>query len=181
MPDNLQVNGRSLEILVGDITLLEVDAFVFYADPDLQLGSGFGTAISVRGGPAIQEELNLLAPVQTPQVVISSAGKLEAKHILHAVGPRFQEEDLSGKLRATMENCLRLADEKGLRSLAFPAMGAGFYGVPLPLCAEVMLGSILEHLSGEPRIQEVQVCLLDQRECSVFRKQLGILQNRQVA
>ena len=115
-----------VRLIRGDITELDVDAFVFYAQPDLALGSGFGTAISVRGGPSIQKELDELGPVETGQAVVTGAGKLKADFIVHAVGPRFQEEDTEGKLRTTVLNSLKAAEEKGVKRIALPAMGAGF-------------------------------------------------------
>ncbi len=172
MPDTLQVNNSSIRLMKGDITELEIDAFVFYAQHDLKLGSGFGTAISLRGGPTIQEELDAIGSIGTTDAVITDAGKLKAKHIVHAVGPRFQEVDLETKLRTTILNCLKIADSKGAAGIAFPAMGAGFYGVPLPVCAEVSLRAISDYLCQETGLKDVTVCLLDNREYKPFTDQL---------
>ena len=90
MSESMKIHNSTIGVLKEDITLLEVQAFVFYASHDLKLGSGFGTAISMRGGSSIQEELDALAPVETTQVVITGAGKLPSDFILHAVGPRIQ-------------------------------------------------------------------------------------------
>ena len=104
--DSVEVRGKALRLVRNDITEVDVDAFVFYAQPNLALGSGFGTAISVRGGPDIQKELEALGPVKTTDVVVSGAGELRAEKIIHAVGPRFQEDDLPAKLATTLRNCL---------------------------------------------------------------------------
>jgi len=175
MPESMKIHNSRILVKIGDITELEVQAFVFYAQHDLQLGTGFGTAVSQRGGPKIQEELDALAPVGTTEVVVSEAGKLAADHILHAVGPRFQEEDIPGKLRATVLNCLREADAKGITSLAFPAMGVGFYGVPLSVSAETTLAAIRDYLCQETKLTEVVVCVLDNREYGPFATQLSAL------
>ncbi len=175
MLDNLPVNNSTIRLLKEDITELEVSAFVFYAQHDLQLGSGFGTAVSLRGGPSIQEELDKLAPLATTEVVVSAAGKLKADHILHAVGPRFQEPELAGKLRTTVLNSLKAADAQGLTGLAFPAMGAGFYGVPLPDSAEITLRAIRDYLCQETKLQTVIVCLLDNHEYKAYAKHLSVL------
>ena len=175
MSESTKIHNSNVRLVKGDITLLEVQAFAFYAQHDLQLGSGYGTAISQRGGPKIQEELDALAPLATTEVVVSGAGALHADHIVHAVGPRFREEDIEGKLRTTMLNCLREADAKGIRSIAFPAMGAGFYGIPLPVCAEVMLTAIRDFLCQETNLEEVVICLLDTREMKPFAEQLSVL------
>jgi len=170
-----QVNGVAINLIRGDITELDVDAFVFYAQHDLALGTGFGTAISVRGGPTIQQELDEIGSVETGGAVVTAAGNLEAEFIIHAVGPRFQEEDIEGKLRATMQNCLRLAEEKKIARVAFPAMGAGYYGIPNPLCAEVMLDEIQKHVGRDTAIKEIAICVFDTPQNEAFRGQLNAL------
>lgn len=175
MSDRLEVNGKTLRVDRGDITDLEVESFVFYAQHDLQLGSGYGTAISIRGGPAIQEELDALAPLETTQVVVSTAGDMKARHIIHAVGPRFQEEDLEAKLVTTVRNCLKQADENGIKQVAFPPMGAGFYGVPLKVSADITLQTIHDYLAGDTEIRDVVVVGLDNRECLPLQQKLAAL------
>lgn len=175
MPDQLTINGRTLRLVKGDITDLEIESFVFYAQHDLTLGSGYGTAISVRGGPSVQEELKTFGRINTGDAVVTSAGEMKAKFIVHAVGPRFQEEDVEGKLRTTMQSALKQTEAKGITAIAFPAMGVGFYGVPLPLSARVTLETIQDHLSGSTPLQEVVVCLLDNREYKPFQSQLKAL------
>ncbi|MGD8395614.1 MAG: macro domain-containing protein [Candidatus Eiseniibacteriota bacterium] len=172
MPDSLKVGDRTIRVAPGDITDMDVEAFVFYASHDLRLGSGHGTAITVRGGPSIQEELDGLGRLETTGVVTTGAGKLKAQKILHAVGPRFQEEGLEAKLRTTMRNCLREAERQEIRRLAFPTMGTGFYGVPLALSARVMLEIIQEHLSGESTLDEVVIVPLDRRDAAPFDERL---------
>ncbi len=172
MPDELRVNNKMIRLMTGDITDLEIEAFVYYARPDLVLGSGFGGAISVRGGPKIQEELKKLGTIGTGEAVVTSAGNMKAKFIIHAVGPRFQEEDTEGKLRTTTLNVLRKAQEKGIKQLAFPAMGVGFYGVPPDLCARITLEVVKKHLQGQASLEEVIFCLRDSREYKPFQEQL---------
>jgi len=172
MSEITKIHDSTLKLMKGDITTLEVQAFVFYARHDLRLGSGFGTAISLRGGPSIQEELDALAPVKTTQVVVTDAGNLKAEYILHAVGPRFQEPDLTEKLRATVLNCLRQAESRGISRLAFPAMGAGFYGVPLALGAETTICAIRDYLCQNTVLKSVIICVLDNREYGPYAEQL---------
>jgi O-acetyl-ADP-ribose deacetylase (regulator of RNase III) len=163
-PPEVITNKSVVRLLRVDITELEVDGLVYYAQPDLNLGAGFGGAIGVRGGASIQKELNELAgeePLPTGTVVVSEAGKLKAKRILHAVGPRFREAETERKLRETMHNCLAAAEEKGMKTLAFPLMGAGYYGIPPSLSARVMLKALNEHLAGSSGIEEVLICVFD--------------------
>ena len=170
-----KINGRTIRVMRDDITLLDVDAFVFYASPDLQLGSGWGNAIAVRGGPAIQEALKPFGEVATGRAVVTSGGNLKAKYVVHAVGPRFQEADVEGKLRTTMRNALKAAEDNQVRRLAVPPMGTGFYGVPLDVSAKVMLGVIREHLAGKTKLEEVIICAPDAREIGPFRTALEAL------
>ena len=169
------VHRSVLRLIRADITDLDVEAFVFYAQHNLELGSGFGTAISVRGGPTIQKELNELGPLHTGDVVVTEAGKLKASWIVHAVGPRFNEPDTERKLRTTVLNSLQAAEQKGIRQIALPPMGAGFYMVPLELCARVMIDAIASYLKSETAIEEVVICVMDSREFAPFQSQLASL------
>lgn len=170
-----RINQSVARLIKDDITDLEVDAFVFYARSDLVLGSGFGGAISVRGGQTIQKELETLGPVATCEAVVSGAGNLKARYIIHAVGPKFQEADTEGKLRTTVINSLKRAEEKGIERMAFPAMGAGYYGIPPNLCARVMLEVIRNHLAGETCIKEITICVLDTPQYEAFQAALAAL------
>jgi O-acetyl-ADP-ribose deacetylase (regulator of RNase III) len=174
MPNELRVREKSIRLRVGFITDIDgVDGIVYYARPDLNLGSGFGTAISTQGGPKVQEELKTFGTARVTDVVVTGGGNLKAKFILHAVGPRFQEEEGAEKLRETMLNALRQAGEHGLRSIAFPAMGAGFYGVPLEESARITLGAAKSSLEkAEAGPEEILFCLRDQRELKAFQEQL---------
>ncbi len=89
MADELKVNQSLISLMKGDIVGLDVDAIVYYAQPDLVLGSGFGGAIATKGGPKVQEELKKMGPVKTTEVAVTSGGNLKARYIVHAVGPRF--------------------------------------------------------------------------------------------
>jgi len=175
MADEWKINGRTVRLIKGDITDLEIQSFIYYAQHDLKLGSGFGTAISVRGGPSVQQELNKLGPLDTTEAVVSKAGAMKADYIIHAVGPRFQEEDIEGKLRNTVVSALKCAEEKGIETIAFPPMGTGFYGIPLNVSAKVTLNTLKEYLSGETKIKDVVICLQDNREYKPFQAQLAAL------
>ena len=175
MSDEKKIKNSVVRLTKGDITDLDVECFVFYAQSDLKLGSGYGGAISMRGGPEIQKELDTLAPIDVGVAVLSAAGGLKAKHIIHANGPKFQEEDLENKLRVTVQNALKVADANGIKQLAFPPMGAGFYGVPLPTAARVTMETVKQHLEGDTGLKEVVFCLLDSREYGPFQSHLNSL------
>ncbi len=167
---------RVVRLVRGDITLLDMDAFVFYAQPDLALGSGYGGAISVRGGPSVQKELAELArngPLPTGEVVVTQAGKLTARYILHAVGPRFREAGTEEKLLRTVVRCLERAEEMGVKRLAFPAMGSGYYGVPASVSARVMLEALDAFLDRATSLTEVVICVFDTPQHTAFETALA--------
>ena len=172
MSDEKQIKQSALRIVKDDITAMDVECFVYYAQSDLKLGSGFGSAISVRGGPSIQKELDKLGSIDMGEAVISDAGELKAKYIIHANGPKFQEENLEQKLKDTTLNVLKLADEKGISQIAMPLMGCGFYGIPLDVSAKVTLNTVKEYFEGNTNIKEVIFCANDNREFKPFRAQL---------
>lgn len=172
MPEKIQIKKSTLSLIIGDITDLEIDAFVYYAQNDLALGSGFGSAINLRGGPSIRKELENLGPLKLTEAVMTSAGDMKAGHIIHAVGPKFQEEDTEAKLDLTIKNVLKLAEERGIKSLAFPPMGAGFYGVPIDVSARITIQSISEYMNNGTGIEDVVICVMDSREYEPFLAQL---------
>jgi len=170
------IHRSVLRLVTADITTVDAEAIVFYARPDLALGSGFGSAITRRGGDAIKKELDKIGGAEVTDAVVTTGGTLKAKHIVHAVGPVFQEPDLERKLHTTILNALKRADDKGIGQIAFPPMGAGFYGVPLPVCADVMLSALTTYLSNITGIREVIICANDAREFKAFEVRLAALQ-----
>lgn len=154
-----------VELIKEDLTALPVDAFVFYAREDLQLGSGYGTAIQQRGGVAIKKELEAIGSIGMGEAVVTTAGAMQADKIIHACGPKFQEPDVEEKLRRAMRSALRVAGENGLRTVAFPPMGYGFYGVPMDLCGKVMLEEIASFAAAPDRsLERIIICVVDQRD-----------------
>jgi O-acetyl-ADP-ribose deacetylase (regulator of RNase III) len=169
------VHHSLVRLVRADITALEVEAIVFYARPDLALGSGFGSAIARRGGGSIKKELDAIGQVAVTEAVVTTGGTLKAGRIVHAVGPAFQEPDLEKKLRQTVINALKRADAEQIRQIAFPAMGAGFYGIPLARCAEVLVAALKAYLSGDTGLREVIFCANDNREYLAFEAGLAAL------
>ena len=168
-------NGKIIRLEKSDLTALPVDAIVFYAREDLELGTGFGSAIQSRGGNAVKEELARIGRIAMGEAAITSAGNMAPRHIIHACGPKFQEPDREARLRRAIHSALEVAAAKGLSTVAFPAMGAGFYGVPLDLCATVMLDVISRFLARPGSVSEVVVCVVDNREFRAFLPKLEAL------
>jgi O-acetyl-ADP-ribose deacetylase (regulator of RNase III) len=164
-----------VRIVEGDITLLDVEAVVNAANKHLRLGGGVAGAIRSRGGPAIQEECDRLAPIEVGQAVITGGGKLKAKYVIHAVGPVNSEGDEEAKLaRATMSS-LRIASDRKILTLAFPAISTGIYGFPLQKCSQIMLRVSLDFLKKNGYPREIVFCLYNAEAFDVFRKTLDLL------
>jgi len=164
-----KIGDRVLRLVRGDITDMEVEAFVFDITEDVKLGSGFGGAIQQRGGIVIQKQLDEIGSCPTGEAVVTEAGILKADWIIHANGPKFREEDEEGKLRKTVTSALARAEEKGVKRLAFPPMGTGLYQVPLDLCTRVMVETISQHLANGSTLDEVLIVAPDNREFNPFK------------
>jgi O-acetyl-ADP-ribose deacetylase (regulator of RNase III) len=167
-----KIGNKVLRLVRGDITDMEIEAFVFDITEDVKLGSGFGGAIHQRGGIVIQKQLDEIGSCPTGEAVVTEAGILKADWIIHANGPKFREEDEENKLRKTVQSALARAEEKGVKRLAFPPMGTGLYQVPLDLCTRVMVDTISEHLANGSTLDEVLIVAPDNREFNPFKAQI---------
>ena len=170
-----KIKNSIVRLIKGDVTDLDIEAFVFYARSDLELGSGYGTAISVRGGPEVKKELKAVGSLDMGEAAVTSAGNMKAKYIVHAVGPKFQEVDTEAKLRKTMKSALDAAESKGITRIAFPPMGSGFYGVPPDICAEIMVSEVKTYLENNTKIREVVFCPLHTRDFNPLKARLEVL------
>ncbi len=157
----------------GDICDLQVDAIVVPATPMLWMTSGPAVAVKQRGGHSIEFEAVARAPQPAGSALATGAGSLACRHIIHAVslGPdrRTSGAAIDGATRAAV----RLADQLGLRVVAFPALGSPLGGVPLADCARIMVQAIHDELPGCESIDEVVIALRGPRTYAAFRDQLG--------
>ncbi|NQZ97958.1 MAG: macro domain-containing protein [Myxococcales bacterium] len=156
----------------GDITEEAVDAIVNAANSDLVLGSGVAGAIRAKGGPTIQAECDTHGPVDVGGAALTGAGELPARFVLHAAGMPLggsaSEDSVASSLRAS----LALADEKGCRSVAVPAIGAGVGGLSIQRSAELLLEVAREHLAGETGIEEIRFVLFGEPTYRIFESTL---------
>ena len=159
--------GR-IRVVEGDICQEEVDAIVNAANTELKLGAGVAGAIRERGGPAIQEECDRLAPVALGDAVLTGAGELPAHQVLHAASMQLGGQTTEEALRASTRRCLELACEHGLGSVAFPAIGTGVGGFSVQRCAEIMLEEARRHLDGETSVKEIRFVLFGEPAYRVF-------------
>jgi O-acetyl-ADP-ribose deacetylase len=169
---SLTLEETQLEIVEGDITELEIDAIVNAANEDLQLGSGVAGAIRERGGPSIQEECDRIGHTPVGTAVMTGAGNLRAKQVIHAVGPRMGEGDEDRKLSSAVRSALALADRYGLRSIALPAISTGTFGFPMDRAARITLTEVHRYLQGGTKIERVVIVLHGEDAFQTFRREL---------
>jgi O-acetyl-ADP-ribose deacetylase (regulator of RNase III) len=165
-----KINQTKLRLVEGDLTEQTTDAIVNAANEALILGGGVAGAIRIKGGPAIQKDCDAIGGTYVGGAVITTGGKLKAKHVIHAVGPRMGEGDEDRKLRDATLNSLKLADQYKLKSLAFPAISTGIFGFPMERCAEIMLKTTIDYLRGQTQLKEVVFCLWGKEAFQIFGK-----------
>jgi O-acetyl-ADP-ribose deacetylase (regulator of RNase III) len=168
------IEGVEVKIIRGDLTESNVDAIVNAANSYLKHGGGVAGAIVRKGGNIIQEESNNIGYVPVGNCAITSAGKLKAKYVIHAVGPRWGEGDEENKLKNAVRNILNLATEKGFKTISMPAISAGIFGFPKERCAQVITGETGKFLkdSRETSLKEINFYLMDEDIIDFFKNAL---------
>jgi O-acetyl-ADP-ribose deacetylase len=168
------INTTTLRLLRGDITLQDTDAIVNAANSGLTGGGGVDGAIHRAGGAQILKECQDIrarrGPLPAGEAVITSGGKLKARYVIHTVGPLWQggthnEEAL---LAASYRNSLRLAQENGVRTIAFPSISTGAYGFPVERAANIAFEAVREFARSSPAITEVRFVVFSQHDESVY-------------
>jgi O-acetyl-ADP-ribose deacetylase (regulator of RNase III) len=147
--------GHTLSLCLGDITEETTDAIVNAANEVLAHIGGLAGEIVRKGGDEIQNESYGLRHIPTGSAGITGAGRLVAKYVIHAVGPRWAEhtpEENDRLLRSATQSALEIAREKGLKSIAFPPIASGIFGFPKDRCAKVMLKAIEEWTDQHPKM-----------------------------
>ena len=170
--DRLQIKDSVIRLVEGDITEQDTDAIVNPANSQLILGGGVAGAIRRKGGPRIQEECNRIGGTPVGTAVLTTGGHLKARWVIHAVGPRMGEGDEDAKLRSATVSSLKLADDRGMRSLTFPAISTGIFGYPMDRCADIMLHTVAEYLQGKTGLKEVRFCLWGSEAYDIFANTL---------
>jgi len=171
----LLLGSTEVELFLGDITTLEVEAIVNAANNHLWMGGGVAGAIKRRGGVKIEKEAIRKGPIPVGEAVVTGAGDLKARYVIHAA-VMGQDAKTDGKkiIEATQNSFLR-AEELGIHSLAFPALGTGVGRFPQKECAKLMLSVLREYLEkkrGETSLTRVVFALFDLRAYEAFEKEL---------
>ncbi len=167
------INNKILRLFYGDITEREADAIVNPANSELLHGGGVAGTIVRKGGYIIQEESDKIGYVPVGHAVITSAGSLKAKFVIHTVGPIFGEGDEDNKLKNAIRNTLRLASEKGLRSVSIPAISAGIFGFPKDRCAKILIEETKNFIKEHPNssLEIIEFCIYNEDVLIHFKKE----------
>jgi O-acetyl-ADP-ribose deacetylase len=171
------LNDR-VAVKVGDITKERVDAIVNAANGTLMGGGGVDGAIHRTGGPEILNQCKEIRAKEFPhglptgEAVITTAGRMVAKHVIHTVGPVYGRggDEKARLLASCYRNCLRLAIEHGLKTIAFPAVSTGIYGYPLGEAAKVSSQTIEESLGSNASLEQVRLVFFSQNDADAFLK-----------
>ncbi|BAF60393.1 predicted phosphatase [Pelotomaculum thermopropionicum SI] len=162
-----------IKVLKGDITELQVDAIVNAANNHLWMGAGVAGAIKRKGGAAIEEEAVAKGPIPVGEAVVTGAGLLKARYVVHAAAMGQDLVTDAEKVRAATRNALLRAGELGLKTIAFPALGTGVGGLEFDTAARVMVGEVRRHLALGLEPGEVIFALFDDKGYDAFSRIAG--------
>jgi O-acetyl-ADP-ribose deacetylase (regulator of RNase III) len=162
--------AERIAIQQGDLTEMDTDAIVNAANNDLVLGAGVAGAIRRKGGDQIQRECDAIGSIPVGYAAITTGGKLKARFVIHAASMQLGGKTIAGSLRNSTAHSLRIANDRGLKSIAFPAVGTGIAGFPLKDCAEIMLREAVQHLRGETSIETIYFVLFDEAAEGIFKR-----------
>ncbi len=171
----VKIGPSMLELVEGDITQQDTEAIVNAANEQLRVGGGVDGAINRAGGPKIQEEARRIGHCPTGQAVITTGGNLKARHVIHTVGPIYQDgqKGEAELLASAYRESLKLASERGIKSLAFSSLSTGVYGYPVPDAARIALGTVRNYLAHHPEIELVRFVLFGQSTYEAYEDALG--------
>ena len=171
----------------GDITDEVVDAIVNAANSHLKLGAGVAGAILAKGGASIQAECDAIGPIDVGDAAVTGAGELSAKFVIHAAAMAPGGAANEDSIRSSVGRSLAFANEKGCRTMAIPAIGAGIGGFSTQRCAEILLSEARVHFAGETSLEEIRFVLFGEPDYRIFEmvndqakieKQMRVLRSR---
>jgi O-acetyl-ADP-ribose deacetylase len=162
--------ASKIVIQQGDLTEMDTDAIVNAANNDLILGAGVAGAIRRKGGEAIQRECDAIGSIPMGYSAITGGGNLKAKYVIHAATMGLGTLTTAETLRGSTAHALRLAAERGLKTIAFPAIGTGIAGFPMQECAEIMLREAAEHLRNGSSLETIYFVLFDDKAKETFER-----------
>ncbi len=173
-----RIGNKILRLIEGNIALVDAEAVVNAANKSLILGGGVAGAIRSFGGPSIQEECNSIGPIEVGEAVITGAGNLKAKYVIHAAGPVYGEGNEDEKLKKATHNSLECAKKKKIKSIAFPAISTGIFRYPIKRCSEIMIKVCLDFMKNNEYPDEIILCLYGDKSFSVFETTLNHIEKQ---
>ena len=173
------VQAMTIECVQGDITRQpDIDAVVNAANAQLRPGGGVAGAIHRAAGPALDRECRPLAPIRPGEAVITGAHDLPNRHVIHCLGPVYgRDEPAPDLLASCYRNALRLAEENGLKSIAFPSISTGAFGYPMADAARVAIGTVRQEMHGLRHVGRVRFVLFDEAARALHQDVLDELAN----
>lgn len=160
---------QKIVIQQGDLTEMETDAIVNAANNDLILGGGVAGAIRRKGGEEIQRECDEIGSIPVGYAAITGGGNLKAKYVIHAASMQLGRNTTAEALRRSTEHALRIAGERGLKTIAFPAIGTGIAGFPMAECGEIMLHEAVRYLKQGSSLEKIYFVLFDEKATKSFQ------------
>lgn len=168
----MEYKGVEVEAHLGDITKLEVEAIVNAANTHLRMGGGVAGAIKRAGGKEIEEEAVKQGPIKIGEAVATTAGKLRARYVIHSPTMELDFKTDEEKIRLAMRAALKKADELGVKSIAFPALGTGVGGFPKDMAAKVMVEELKKHIDSGTKLEKVILADISNEQVEYFKKEI---------
>ena len=178
----ISIRKRKLRLVRGDITERVVDAIVNSANSNLYHGGGVAAAIAAKGGKIIQEESDKIGYVATGNAVITSAGKLPCKAVIHVVGPREGEGKENEKLAQAINSVLELAQQNNFKSISIPAISTGIFGFPKDKCAKILVQESInfsQRQGPHSRPEIIEFCIFDDETYEHFKEEFNFAMDGQ--
>lgn len=174
----MQLGNLQVEVILADITTLEVDAIVNAANTSLLGGGGVDGAIHRAAGPGLLQECRTLGGARTGEAKITGGYNMPAKHVIHTPGPVWhgggsREAEL---LAACWRNCLHLAAENHCNSIAFPSISTGVYRFPIDQAATIAMAEIKDFSSFPSTLKSVTICCFSRKDQQVYQQALSALE-----
>ncbi len=161
-----------IEVRRGDITQVAADALVNAANNHMWMGGGVAGALKRAGGREIEAEAVKKGPIPIGEAAVTGAGKLKARYVIHAAVMGQDLRTDAEKIRLATRNSLLRAQELGLKTIAFPALGTGVGGFPLEECARLMLDEVRQQAAGKTSLEKAIFVLYDQPAYAAFQQEL---------
>jgi O-acetyl-ADP-ribose deacetylase (regulator of RNase III) len=168
----LKIGNSEIEVVKGDITEADTLAIVNAANNHLWMGAGVAGAIKQKGGVEIEREAVAKGPIEVGEAVLTGAGRLKARYVIHAAGMGQDLKTDAQKIKEATRSSLKLAEAHKIPSVAFPAIGTGVGGFPVHRCAELMIGEAATFLERSRYLQKIVFMLFDETSFGAFRSVL---------